>query len=206
MSKVKICGLTRLQDIEYVNLYCPDYVGFVFAESRRKVTPEKVCELVQDLSPSIKTVGVFVNEKAERVNEISELCQLDVVQLHGDESPHYCTFIKRPIWKAVRVKDAKSFELVKGYPTEGILMDTYSTSEYGGTGRAFDWQLAKHYETEHKIVLAGGLNSENVMEAIQAIHPYCVDVSSGIETNGQKDPLKIKDFIEMVRLGECVNG
>ncbi len=206
MSKIKICGLTNKQDIEYVNQLRPDYVGFVFAESRRKVTPEKVQELIQNLSPDIKTVGVFVNEHEDIVNEISMRCQLDVVQLHGDESPHYCTLVKPTIWKAVRVKDAKSLEQVKDYPVEGILMDTYSKNEYGGTGRAFDWQMAAHYETGHKIVLAGGLNTENVMEAIQVIHPYCVDVSSGVETNGKKDPFKIKEFIEKVRLGESING
>ena len=200
MVKVKICGLTKIEDIHIMNRVQPDYIGFVFADSRRKMTPYLAREMVRLLSPSIKKVGVFVNEHVETVNEISELCRLDVVQLHGEETPYYCTLINRPIWKAVRMKNIESLKEADEYPVEGILLDTFSKNVYGGTGKTFDWDMVT--ETKHKIVLAGGLSAVNVTEAINTVQPYCVDVSSSVETDGVKDSMKIEAFISTVRMGE----
>lgn len=199
MAKVKICGLTTEQDIQLVNQYHPDYVGFVFAKSTRQVTPLLVKELMRKLCPSIHKVGVFVNEKAQTVNEISKMCSLDIVQLHGDETPHYQALIHTPTWKAIRIYNTESLKCCQEYKVEGIVLDTYSKNHYGGTGVAFDWCLAADMRCKSKIILAGGLNQENVEKAIKTITPYCVDVSSGVETDGIKDEEKIKQFIQAVR-------
>jgi phosphoribosylanthranilate isomerase len=165
MVKIKICGLTRMEDIHLVNRYRPDYVGFVFADSKRKVTPNIAKEMIGLLSPSIKKVGVFVNEHIERVKEIIDMCQLDIVQLHGDETPYYCTLMGQPVWKAIRVQNLKSLEMMKEYPVEAILLDTYSKGQYGGVGKTFDWNLVKQAGKKQKLVLAGGLNAQNVATA-----------------------------------------
>ncbi len=199
MVKVKICGLTTERDIQLVNKYCPDYVGFVFAKSRRQVTPLLVKELTRKLSPTIYKVGVFVNEKAETVNEISKMCDLDIVQLHGDETPYYHKRIHTPAWKAIRIHNTDSVKTYQDYEVERFVLDTYNKNHYGGTGVAFDWHLAADMQCKGKIILAGGLNAENVADAIDIINPYCVDVSSGVETNGIKDEDKIKRFIQVVR-------
>ena len=201
MTKVKICGLTRMKDIEYVNHAHPGYVGFVFAKSRRRVTPCIAREMIKNLDPAIKKVGVFVNEDAEKVNEVAELCNLDIIQLHGEETPYYCTMIHKPIWKAVRIKDSVHFEQFEQYNAEAILLDTFSAKAYGGSGEAFDWNVAKGIGEKYKIILAGGINRENMFEAIDIVHPYCIDVSSGVETEGVKDDMKIKNIIDKVRIG-----
>lgn len=196
--------MTTVKDIQLANLHQPDYVGFVFADSKRRITPYLARELVRLLSPSIRKVGVFVNEQIDTVNETSDLCGLDIVQLHGDETPYYCTLVKRAVWKAIRIKDEDSFQEAVEYPVDGILLDTYSKKEYGGTGKAFDWNLAAKTDHHQKIILAGGLSSKNVNNAINVIRPYCVDVSSSVETDGVKDGTKIKEFIDKVRMGESV--
>lgn len=202
MTKIKICGLTRIKDIEYVNRYQPDYVGFIFAESRRRITPHIAKELIRHLSPDIKKVGVFVNEHVEKVMEIGELCNLDVLQLHGDETPYYCSLMKKPVWKGVRVQNVESVSAIKEYDVEAVLLDTYSKSQHGGTGKIFDWNLARYLDKKHKLVLAGGINSSNVNQAVEMLRPFCIDVSSSVETNGVKDAEKIREIIEKVRLGE----
>ncbi|WHH59598.1 phosphoribosylanthranilate isomerase [Petroclostridium sp. X23] len=201
MVKVKICGLTTKKDIDIINKYRPDYIGFVFAESRRKVTPGIVREMTGALAAEIKKVGVFVNASAETVNEISDICEIDIIQLHGDETPYYCSLINKPIWKAVRVKDEKSLENVQQYPVDTLLLDAYAADQYGGVGRTFDWELVSKIGADRRIILAGGLNNGNVEAAISLVHPYCVDVSSGVETDGRKDEAKIKEFLEKVRFG-----
>ena len=204
MAKVKICGLTGMEDIHLINRFQPDYAGFVFADSRRRITPYLAREMIRVLSPSVKKVGVFVNEPAETVNEISELCDLDIVQLHGEETPYYCTLINRPIWKAVRMKNIDSLKEADDYPVAGILLDTFSKNTYGGTGKTFDWNMIT--TTKHKIILAGGLSDANAAKAISRVRPYCVDVSSSVETDGVKDGVKIKAFIDIVRMGEKMYG
>lgn len=199
LTKVKICGLRRREDILYVNELKPDYVGFVFAKSKRQIDKYRAKELIDGLDKSIKTAGVFLNNTADAVKEISKFCSLDIIQLHGDESPEYCGLFNREVWKAFRVKDEGSLKVLDKYKTYGYLLDTYVKGAYGGTGEIFNWNLASKTRSERFIILAGGLNYGNVNEAINLVKPSVVDVSSGVEIDGYKDFNRMKKFIERVR-------
>lgn len=209
MTKVKICGIRREADVLSVNRHLPEYIGYVFAESRRRITPEHAAELSGLLDRRIKKVGVFVNEEIEKIAEIVNKCSLDAVQLHGDESSDMIDELgarldrmekARPeLWKAVRVKDAHSLKLVKGFDVDKLVLDTYDEASYGGAGRVFDWSLALEAGKCRDIVLAGGLKADNLVEAIRVLAPAVVDVSSGVETDGWKDERKIRDFIYTAR-------
>lgn len=205
--RVKICGITREKDVGYINRYLPDYIGFVFAGSRRCITPEHACFLSGLLDAGVKKVGVFVNEDPCRVKEITERCKLDVIQLHGDETAEYVNEIKVPnleIWKAFRIRGKESILSIKGYSVDAFVLDTYEAGSYGGTGTAFDWNIAAGASKYGRIVLAGGLSPENVAAALEAAKPFAVDVSSGVETKGFKDGDKIKEFIRAARGGNTI--
>lgn len=200
MTKVKICGLTREVDIEYVNTLMPDYVGFVFASSKRQLSVVDASKLAKLLKPGIKKVGVFVDEEMAVVTETARICGLDVLQLHGSETPDYCRRLEGyEIWKAFRVAGEESIREIGEYNVDGVLLDSFSSSQHGGTGMTFDWNLAAAVAKERFTILAGGLGPENVKAAIDIVKPAVVDVSSGVETGGVKDYLKIKKFIENVR-------
>lgn len=215
MTKVKLCGIRREIDIEYANRYLPDYIGFVFAKSRRQVSSKDVKLLITNLYPGIKKVGVFVNEELDKVVQIADLCKLDVVQLHGNETTEYISRIKgklvlhgltannggtaTEVWKAIPVKNSESIKAIKDFNADAYLLDTYTEGGFGGAGKTFDWKLAVEASNYGKIILAGGLNPENVREAVIAVEPYAVDVSSGIEVEGFKDKEKTKKFIYSVR-------
>lgn len=199
MTKIKICGLKCENDILYVNKLKPDYVGFVFAKSKRQVNKYLAKELINKLDKNIKTVGVFLNNPANTVKEIAEFCKLDIIQLHGDESPEHCSLFDREVWKAFRVKDEENLKDLVLYNTNGYLLDTYIKGVYGGTGEAFNWSLASRASKDKFIILAGGLSSQNIERAIDTVSPAVVDVSSSVETNGYKDFDKMKKFIEKVR-------
>lgn len=200
--KVKICGLRREEDIAYVNEYMPDYVGFVFAESKRKVTKEEAANLRILLKPEITPVGVFVNEDIQRMTEIVRDGIIDVVQLHGDETADYIRELKLmlsdvTIIKAVRVASKEDVINCEKFPVDYLLFDTFSFKGYGGTGNTFDWELVKN--VKKPFFLAGGINSENVSKALKKTNPYAVDVSSAVETDGFKDREKIKAFMQQAR-------
>ncbi len=201
MTKVKICGLRRMQDIEYANQLQPDYVGFVFSQSKRMVSKESAKMLIDHLDGRIKRVGVFVNEKIEMVNEMTTLFGLDVVQLHGDEDDEYVENLKETldveVWKALRIKEIT--DLQSEVKADKILIEGFVNGLYGGTGVRFDWSLIENFEFSRPVILAGGLNISNVEEGIKKVRPYAVDVSSGVETDGHKDFEKMKEFIEKVR-------
>jgi phosphoribosylanthranilate isomerase len=204
MTKIKICGLKRIEDVQYVNKYLPDYIGFVFAESKRKVTMEQAAELREGLDSRIKAVGVFVNESLDKVVEIAEKCRLDAIQLHGDEDGLYVEKLKGSIksveiWKAIRVKDESSLLLLNEYKVDAFVLDAFVEGAYGGVGKVFDWKLAKLAKEYGRIIVAGGLSVDNVSGAVELVMPYGVDVSSNVETDGVKDELKIQGFIEKVR-------
>lgn len=211
MTKIKICGLKRIEDIQYVNKYLPDYIGFVFAESKRRVTVEQVMKLRNELDIRIKTVGVFVNEDIDKVIEISKKCRLNCLQLHGDEDETYVENLKNllnshlvkdvEIWKAIRVKDESSIAMLNSYRVDAFVLDTFVEGAYGGVGKVFDWSLAKLAKPYGKIFVAGGLNIENVRAVVEAVSPYGVDVSGGVETDGCKDESKICSFVEKVKEG-----
>ncbi|MBP6408363.1 MAG: phosphoribosylanthranilate isomerase [Fusobacteriaceae bacterium] len=200
--KVKICGIRRAEDIEIVNKYLPDFIGFIFVPaSKRYVEPKIVAELKKNLDPRIKTVGVFVNESIEKIREIKKVCSLDVIQLHGEETPQFCEELGGRIWKAIRVKDEDCVEILDTYAeyTELLLLDTYVDGTHGGTGQAFDWDLIEFFSADYNIGLAGGITRENVLKAKKKVEPELIDVASGSETNGLKDEEKIKDIIQIIR-------
>ncbi len=202
MTEVKICGIKREIDVEYINKYLPAYAGFVFAGIKRKLSPETAKNLCRLTDSRIKKVGVFVNEDFENLLNIASLCRLDVIQLHGDETPQYVQNIKKEgyeVWKAFRIQNSSIFEEIKKYNADKYLLDTYVKDEYGGSGVTFDWSIIKNGEN---IILAGGLTKDNVNNAIAIAKPYCVDVSSGVEDEfGYKDEQKIREFMEVVSRG-----
>lgn len=199
--KVKICGMTNLKDVKVAVDGGVDAVGFIFyKKSPRSVTMQAVRKIVLELPPFVDSVGVFVNETAEQINKIADRCNLDRVQLHGNESPTFCKKIRRRVIKAIRVKDIQSLKKLSDYPVSSFLLDTFSEDQYGGTGRVFDWNLAYPAKKYGPIILAGGLTPNNVRQAIQRIQPYGVDVCSGVESQpGIKDHKKMQIFLKNVK-------
>ncbi|QEK11761.1 phosphoribosylanthranilate isomerase [Crassaminicella thermophila] len=199
MTNVKICGLKREEDIIYVNKLKPDYVGFVFAKSSRQIDKYRAKKLIMGLDKGIKKVGVFSNHSIGKVKEIAEFCNLDILQFHGDEDPIYCNSFENTVWKAFRIKDGNILKKLEEYDVDGFLLDTFARGTYGGTGKSFDWKIVSNASENKFIILAGGLTSENVEDAIEIVKPQVVDVSSGVEVCGVKDFEKIKKFIKKVR-------
>lgn len=198
MTKVKICGLKRMEDIAFANELKPDYVGFVFAKaSKRYVSPEQAVELRKTLSNDILAVGVFVNEPPEQILALLESGAIDAAQLHGSESDEAVLALKRqtqkPVIKAFRVETPRDVATAVQSPADYILLDNGA----GGTGEAFDWSLSEPVARPY--FLAGGLSAKNVAQAIARCRPYAVDASSSLETGGVKDYEKMKAFIEAVR-------
>ncbi|HEY5537521.1 MAG TPA: phosphoribosylanthranilate isomerase [Acetobacterium sp.] len=198
MTKIKICGLSRLEDIDAVNIAKPDYIGFVFAESKRQVDFETAKRLKSKLNQEIKAVGVFVNQPVEEIISLVIEQIIDVIQLHGDEDEEYISKLREavslPIIKALRIRQKND---VKKTNADFALFDTYDKNQYGGSGVSFNWELLDGYEGE--FFLAGGLQSDNIEDAIKSVKPFCVDISSGVETNGIKDQKKILEIVEKVR-------
>lgn len=199
MVWVKICGLRDAETALYAALAGADALGFVFASGRRQVTPEQVRPLLAVLPSSVLKIGVFVDAPLQKVQEIARDCRLDVVQLHGAESPAYCRAVGRRVIKAFSVGTGRLPETLADYEVEAVLLDTYVPGCAGGTGKTFDWSLVKELKCPQRIILAGGLNAANVQKAIRIVRPYGVDVSSGVETNGQKDKEKIWEFIKKAK-------
>lgn len=201
MTKIKICGLTREEDIAAANRYLPDYIGFVFVESRRQVTPEQAHHLKKGLDPQIKAVGVFVNASLENIAALCGAGTIDLVQLHGDESSDYIRALKEkttcPVIKAVRVQSPQQILQAQSLPCDLLLLDACQAGQYGGSGTAFDRSLIP--PLYKPFFLAGGLDRVNIAQAIQECHPFGVDMSSGVETNGVKDEIKIRDIIAIIR-------
>lgn len=199
--KIKICGLRRKEDIGYVNKLKPDYVGFIFAPSKRQVSLYRARDLIRGLDQGIKKVGVFVNESRERVEEIGEACRLDILQFHGEEGVDLVTGFKRDVWKAFSIKDENSLKDIGSYRVDGYLLDSFYEGKRGGTGKTFNWDLVAHLHREKFIILAGGLNLDNIGRAIARVRPQVVDLNSGVETGGYKDFNKMKTIIEKLREG-----
>lgn len=202
MTKIKLCGMSRECDIEAINELCPDYIGFVFAKkSKRYVSPERAAELKAMLSKNIKAAGVFVNEPVENVAELLAKGIIDTAQLHGKEDEEYIAALRRltdkEIIKAFRVDTVEDVERANASSADYVLLD----SGNGGTGTVFNWELTQKITRPY--FLAGGLNPDNAAEAVAALKPYAVDVSSGIETDGLKDREKMTRFVNVVRsIGE----
>lgn len=201
--KVKICGLSRMEDILCVNALKPDFIGFVFAKSKRQVTQQQAELLKQRLDPGIKVVGVFVNASIPFISQLVASHVIDIVQLHGDEDVTYCRALKEavsaPVIRAVRVKDKTSFCGLDEIPCDYLLFDTYTPGVYGGTGKRFDLKLGDEQYICRPYFIAGGLDADNVREVIEGTNAFAVDVSGGVETDGVKDSEKIRKFIARVR-------
>lgn len=203
MTQIKICGLTSREDIEAVNLYQPDYVGFVFAPSRRQVSIEKAHFLKDLLDLNIKAVGVFVNEPISSIIKLVNEGVIDVIQLHGDETGAYINELKQvitcPIFKAVRVQTQEQILKAEKTDCDMLLFDYYNEKDkqYGGSGKTFDYSLIP--QLQKPFFIAGGLNNINIKQAILQYKPFGVDISSGVETNGIKDEEKIKEIIKTIR-------
>lgn len=198
MTKIKLCGLKRPQDIQAANELLPAYIGFVFApKSRRYVHPDRAEELRRMLNPGILPVGVFVNETPETVAALLDRGIIDIAQLHGKEDAAYIRRLrqltKKPLIQAFRVETPADVAAAQASPADYVLLD----SGTGGTGTCFDWSLLQNIQRPY--FLAGGLTPENVGGAVAALHPYAVDVSSGIETDGAKDKEKMTQFVRAVR-------
>jgi len=203
MIRVKICGITNLDDALLAAEMGADALGFIFAESPRQITPINAKAIIHILPPLIKTIGVFVNEEPVRIKEIKSFCGLDLIQLHGKESPKTCRDLMPLAIKAFRIKNEWDIRSIKRYQgvVRAILLDTFQKGKAGGTGKTFDWSLAvKAKETGLPIILSGGLGPENIQEAISTVKPYAVDVNSGIEKRpGKKDPVLMKNLMKKIK-------
>ncbi len=199
--KVKVCGMTQLKDAVFAAEQGADAVGFIFyKKSSRSVTMKAVREIILKLPPFVDTVGVFVNESADKVNKIADHCGLDLVQLHGEESPGFCQKIHRRVIKVFRVKDLQSIKQLEKYPVTGFILDTFSDELYGGTGKTFDWNLALPAKKIGPVIVAGGLTPHNIRQVVSQVRPYGVDVCSGVEKSpGIKDPEKVRAFLANIR-------
>ena len=201
--KLKICGITNLEDAWMAVKLGAGALGFIFAPSPRQIGVQRVRRIIRAIPPFVMTIGVFVNEAAVAIREIMQYCGLDRVQLHGDESPAFCDEFMPYVIKAIRVKDASSLQIGQAYQgkVRALLLDTYSKEKVGGTGKTFDWELAiKIKKQGTPIILSGGLTPSNIAAAIRAVRPYAVDVNSGVEERpGKKSHTLIRDLTENVR-------
>lgn len=202
MVRIKICGITERDDALHAIDCGADALGFVFYErSPRAVTSKKAQEIIAELPPFVTVVGLFVNEDPRTVRFIADHCGLDVIQYHGDESPEIVRMAPRRSIRALRVRENETFHNIGHYPASGLLLDAWVSGAFGGTGVSFNWAIAAEIAKKRAVILAGGLTPENVADAIQTVHPYGVDVSSGVEaTPGRKDRAKVAAFIKAAQI------
>jgi phosphoribosylanthranilate isomerase len=207
MTWIKICGITNLQDALAAAALGVDALGFIFAASPRKIEPGVAREIIASLPPAMGKVGVFVNEDSDEVKRIADLCGLDTLQFHGEETPEYCQQVSLRVLKAIRIKNSESIGEMEKYPTVSILLDTYSADRAGGTGETFIWELAWEARQRRNFILSGGLNPGNVYRAIHLLRPMGVDVCSGVERGpGKKDLFKMTEFVKGVRKADETTG
>lgn len=202
MIRIKICGLTRLQDAQLAISLGATALGFIFAkESPRKVTPEQVQEITKFLPPFITYVGVFLNQEKTFIEQTMAQCKLHVAQLHGEESPEFCSNLSHPVIKSFRVGTLEDLTPISAYKNHvsGILLDTKVSGQAGGTGKTFDWRLAKQaHQNGIPLILAGGLTPDNIQDAYKTALPYALDLSSGVESQaGIKDAARLKALFEV---------
>jgi len=204
MVRVKICGITRIRDALWAVRCGVDALGFIFAESPRRVSPEKAKAIIDTLPPFVRSVGVFVDERPRTLLDIATFCGLDLVQLHGEETPDYCRNLPFSAIKAFRIQNPSSLSAINSYRgvVKGAVLDTYHSVKMGGTGETFDWKLAvKARKYGIPIILSGGLTPDNVQQAVRMVKPYAVDVNSGVENRpGQKDAVLVEQM--MNRIGQ----
>jgi phosphoribosylanthranilate isomerase len=206
MVRIKICGITNLEDALLAAQLGADALGFIFyPPSPRFVTPDAARAIIPQLPPLVTTVGVFVDEDAATIMELAGQAGLDWLQLHGQEPPEYCRALDRRVIKVFRIRDAASLGRLQDYQgaAQAFLLDTYKKGQVGGTGETFDWDLAREAKKYGPIILAGGLTAENVAQAIAVAQPQAVDLASGVEAYpGKKDPEKLRAFFKAVVSGQ----
>ena len=201
--KIKICGLTRAEDVQAAVKAGADAIGFVFTASPRRISIDKAIELSAYVPGGVLRVGLFLNQDRSEIERVTASVPLDILQFHGSETEQECNRFKLPWLKAVAMENAESVKVAEqDFPgAAGLLLDSHSKGKRGGSGRLFDWSLSR--TVEKPVWLAGGLNAENVRRAIQIVRPYAVDVSSGVESEpGIKDPTRMKAFVKAVRQAE----
>ena len=204
MTKIKVCGLRSLEDIQCVNKYKPDYIGFIFVEGRKRyISPDEALKLKEKLSSEIRSVGVFLDDEIEKIVNITDRGIIDMIQLHGHESEDFIANLRKrtdkKIIKAFSVKSEDDIENAVKSSADYVMLD----NGIGGTGETFNWDLCKNINRD--FFVAGGLNKDNVLDIIDFAKPYAVDVSSGVETDGVKDYAKIEAFVDKVRNHERVS-
>jgi phosphoribosylanthranilate isomerase len=200
--RIKICGITNEEDALAAARFGADALGFIFAPSPRRIAPEKARQIIKVLPPLVQTVGVFVDEDLGEVSSVAEMCGLDILQFHGSESADYCDSFDHRVIKAVRLRNRQDIKSLAKYDgvVQALLLDTYLPDKLGGTGMTFNWEWALEAGKYGRIILAGGLNPENVAVAISIVKPYGVDASSSLEQSpGIKDHEKLTQFIAEVR-------
>ena len=201
-TRIKVCGITDPVDAKAAVAAGVDSLGFIFAESPRQVDPDRAREIIRHLPPMVDAVGVFVDQDPQEVEEIVQYCKLTMVQLHGAESPEYCRGLSLRVVKSFRVGPHSTAADLAPYEgaVAGFLLDTYRQGVAGGTGAVFDWDLVAKVAPPGPVILAGGLDPDNVAEAVRLVHPFAVDVNSGVESApGIKDHDKLNRFVAVVR-------
>ncbi|MFN8672256.1 MAG: phosphoribosylanthranilate isomerase [Candidatus Sericytochromatia bacterium] len=203
--KIKICGITKIEDALLAIELGAWALGFIFyPKSPRYIEPEKAKEIIEKIPKNIKTVGVFVNENLEKVEEIGKTTNISTYQLHGEENNDYCEKLSKEVIKAFRFKTKEELEIIEEYKNNkniiAFLVDAFSKEAYGGTGHRADWDIAKEVKNYGNLILAGGINEKNINSAILSVNPYAIDLSSSIESEyGIKDHKKTKDFFEELK-------
>jgi phosphoribosylanthranilate isomerase len=200
MIPTKICGITNLSDAQAAAVHGASAIGFIFYEkSSRAISIEDAKFISRHLSNDISKVGVFVNHDKAFIEEAIRSLSLKIIQLHGDETPGFCNQFDVPVLKALRIKDKASFSVMSDFNVDGFLLDTFSNKQYGGTGETFDWSLLNG-KKDTPIILSGGLNLDNILDAISSVNPSAIDVNSGVESiPGIKDHLKLKKLFKQLK-------
>lgn len=202
MFRVKICGVTRPEDVKFIAKAGADAIGFQVSIGPRKITPEQARRLVKLVPPLVTPIGVFVNETLPRVKKLIKLCGFQAVQLHGDETSGYCQKIDVPVIKVIRMKNPSDYKRFRGFQVAAFLLDSYNKNIPGGTGKSFQFQWARKavQGLPAPVLIAGGLTSDNVQRAVRLSHAFGVDVASGVEIRpGIKDPRKVSLFIRKAK-------
>ncbi|MGA2505988.1 MAG: phosphoribosylanthranilate isomerase [Chitinispirillaceae bacterium] len=203
--RIKICGITRYEDAKVAESLGVDALGFIFyPKSPRYIAPEDAALIIRQLPPFVSRVGVFVDEEMDKVVAVARATGIDTIQLHGTESPRYCSKLPLPVIKAFSIEPASDLSLLQQYRVAGLLLDTWSSIRRGGTGKVFDWSIARKACIKYdRVILAGGLNPTNLEEALETVQPYGIDISSGVEIKpGIKNPRKMRDAVQVVRAWE----
>jgi len=200
--RIKICGITSLEDARVAVNLGVNALGFIFVPSSKRCISAQVAREISLRIPAfVSKVGVFVDEDIDTINQLSDYCLLDTVQMHGSESPEMCAACKRSTIKAFQVRSDFNLSVLAQYPTQGLLLDTWDPAAHGGTGKSFDWSIARKAVREYSnIILAGGLGPANLAEALEQVEPFAVDLNSGVEIRpGKKNPLKIREAVDIIR-------